>query len=82
MSFTGNQPVPDNRNLNCGNVPIFSSNWTNSSNTSTFYLNVNNSPGNSNSNIGTHLTLWDKVIKVTLVALALAKTHNDNRTPC
>lgn len=45
----------DNTNLNTDRLPNFSGNWTNTSNTGTFQLNVNNSTSNTNSNIGTHL---------------------------
>ena len=46
--------LADNTNLNTDYLPNFSGNWTNTSNTGTFQLNVNNSTSNTNSNIGTH----------------------------
>ena len=45
----------DNSNLNAGYLPIFGSNYSNGDNAGVCYLNVNNSPSNSNSNIGGHL---------------------------
>lgn len=36
-------------------VTLLGSNWNNGSNASSFYWNLNNSVGNRNRNIGTHL---------------------------
>ena len=44
----------DYTNLNSSNLPNFSSNWNETSNTGTFQLQVNNSTTNSNSNIDSH----------------------------
>lgn len=47
----------DYANLYTGNLPKFGGNWNNGTNAGTFYLNVNYSASNANSNLGTHLTL-------------------------
>ena len=45
----------DYTNLYVSNLPYFGSNWSNSSNTGTFQLNVNNSASSSNPNITARL---------------------------
>lgn len=50
-----NKKHKDYTNLYSSYVTYFGSNWSNSSNAGTFYLNVNNSTSNSNSNISSHL---------------------------
>ena len=67
----------DYTNLNSSNLPNFSSNWNNDSNTSTFQLNVNNSTSNTNSNISTHLTFSNK-IKLLKMPYLLVKYNNKN----
>ena len=42
-------------NLDGSYVTNFGSNWSNSDNTGTFYLNVNNSTSDSNGNVSAHL---------------------------
>jgi hypothetical protein len=49
----------DYTNLYTSYVTKFGSNWSNSSNTGTFHLNVNNTASNSNANITTHLKFSD-----------------------
>ena len=44
-----------NTNLYTGNCANFSGNWNNDDNAGPFYLNVNYTTSNSNSNLGTHL---------------------------
>lgn len=45
----------DYTNLNGSYVTNFGSNWSNSDNTGTFYLNVNNSTSDSNGYVSAHL---------------------------
>ena len=45
----------DYTNLYTSYVTNFGSNWSNSANTGTFHLNVNNTASNSNANITAHL---------------------------
>lgn len=67
------------RNLYTSHLANFSGNWTNTSNTGTFYLNVNHTASNSNSNYSRQLTLCINIVAV--IALALAKTHDAKRIP-
>lgn len=45
----------DNGNVYSSNVANAGGNWNNTCNTGAFHLNVNNSPSNANTNIGSHL---------------------------
>ncbi len=57
--------IQDYSNLYTSYLPIFSGNWSNSDNAGTFYLYVNYSTSNSNSNIGSHL-VFSKNFKMKL----------------
>ena len=63
----------DYTNLYTDYLPIFSSNWNNTSNTGAFNLNVNNSTSNSNTNISSHLMFFN-FSNSEVITLALAKT--------
>jgi len=58
----------DNSNVNPSNVANFSGYWNNSLNTGPFIFNVNETPDNTDSNIGTHsfvilfITLFESFI--------------------
>lgn len=63
----------DYTNLYSSYVTKFGSNWSNSSNAGTFYLNVNNSTSNSNSNISSHL-LFSKNARPIIVTVCCPGT--------
>ena len=48
----------DNANMNASRLAHTSGNYSNGANAGAFYLNVNNSTSNSNTNIGSHLTFF------------------------
>lgn len=53
----------DNGNLNSGNLPICSGNYSNGDNAGTFYLNVNQATSNANANLSTQL-MFSNILKM------------------